>query len=213
MCSSDLLEPLARRLWRAGAGPHRPAAEREPRELRGAVAGLIGWSENARVFAALLIHCGVRVIVWSEHAPEGQIEAAGAARASLGEVLAADIVSLHRGLNPDTRHFLGASELARLRPGAVLINIARGALIEPAALYARLRHGDVIACLDTFEAEPLAPGHPLRALPNVFLTSHIAGGSRDMRAAAAREVTRKVLDHLRGAGGETLTRERLQTMS
>src|SRR6202030_540544 len=97
-------------------------------------------------------------------------------------------VSLHRGLTPATRHFLGAAELARLRPGAVLINVARGALIAPDALLARLRQGDVFACLDTFEEEPLAASHPLRSLPNVFLTSHIAGGSPDMHAAAAEEV-------------------------
>jgi phosphoglycerate dehydrogenase-like enzyme/predicted dehydrogenase len=213
LLAAAALEPLARRLWRASAVPGNSVAGREPRELRGAVAGLIGWSENARCFAALLIHCGVRVNVWSEHAAEGEIEAAGATRASLAEVLGADIVSLHRGLNAGTRHFLGAAELARLRPGAVLINIARGALIEPAALYERLQRGDLIACLDTFDAEPLAPGHPLRVLPNVFLTSHIAGGSRGMREAAAREVTRKTLAHLSGDGGGTITPERLRTMS
>ena len=74
----------------------------------------------------------------------------------------------------------------------MLINVARGALIEPGALLARLRRGDIFACLDTFEEEPLAASHPLRGLPNVFLTSHIAGGSEDMHAEAAEEVVRKV---------------------
>ena len=87
------------------------------------------------------------VLVYSEHAAHGDIEDAKATRASLSEVLAADIVSLHRGLTRNTRHFLGAAELAKLRPGTVLINVARGALIEPTALLARLRQGDIFACL------------------------------------------------------------------
>ena len=97
--------------------------------------------------------------------------------ASLSEVLAADVVSLHRGLTEGTRHSLGASELAKLLAGSVLINIARGALFDPDALLVRLKQGDICACLDTYEEEPLMASHPLRRLPNVFLTSHIAGGS------------------------------------
>jgi phosphoglycerate dehydrogenase-like enzyme len=117
----------------------------------------------------------------------------GVVSVSLGEALAADIVSLHRGLTPATQHFLGAAELAKLRPGAVLINIARGALIEPAALFERLRQGDIFACLDTYEEEPLPHDSPLRRLPNVFLTSHIAGGSPEMHEAAAAEVVGKIV--------------------
>jgi phosphoglycerate dehydrogenase-like enzyme len=134
--------------------------------------------------------------VFSEHAAEADIRSGGAAPASLSEVLAADIVSLHRGLTESTRHCLGAAELERLRPGAVLINIARGALIEPNALLARLERGDIFACLDTYDEEPLSATDPLRSLPNVFLTSHIAGGSPDNYAAAAAEVVRKVADHV-----------------
>jgi phosphoglycerate dehydrogenase-like enzyme len=137
----------------------------------------------------------------------------GAAPASLNEALAADIVSLHRGLTPATRHFLGAAELARLRPGTVLINIARGALIEPNALLDRLRQGDLFACLDTYEDEPLPKNDPLRILPNVFLTSHIAGGSPEMHEAAAEEVVGKIAAWLEGDGGAPITPERLSTMT
>jgi phosphoglycerate dehydrogenase-like enzyme len=128
-------------------------------------------------------------------------------------VLAADIVSLHRGLSPATRHCVSASELSRLRPGAVLINVARGALIEPDALIARLRRGDIVACLDTFEQEPLPRRHPLRRMPNVFLTSHIAGGSPDMHAGAVREVIDKVSRHLGGDPVEAITARRLAAMT
>jgi phosphoglycerate dehydrogenase-like enzyme len=91
--------------------------------------------------------------------------------------------------------------------------LARGALIEPVALLARLRQGDIFACLDTYEEEPLAASHPLRSLPNVFLTSHIAGGSPDMHAAAAEEVVQKVVSHLAGDITDGISAEHLGTMS
>jgi len=182
-----------------------------PHMLRGATAGLIGWSANARTLAARLTAAGADVLVYSEHATDADI--VEAKRTNLAEVLAADIVSLHRGLTPATRHFLGAAELSQLRPGTLLINVARGALIEPDALLQRLRRGDIFACLDTFESEPLPQNHPLRRLPNVFLTSHIAGGSGDMRADAAKEVVRKVIRFLDGENVDTVSQSRLRTMT
>jgi phosphoglycerate dehydrogenase-like enzyme len=184
-----------------------------PRDLRGAAVGIIGWGANAQAFAKRLRGVGARVLVYTEHADPAEIVKAEARPASLGEVLGADIVSLHRGLNSKTRHFLGAAELAKLRPGATLINIARGALIDPDALVARLKQGDIFACLDTFEGEPLGADNPFRALPNVFLTSHIAGGSRDMHDGAAEEVVRKVAAHLLGQQTDSVSIERLRTMS
>ncbi len=184
-----------------------------PRDLQGSTVGLVGWGANARAFAERLDRVQAHVLVYSEHAAEDDIRRSGAVPASLAEVLAADIVSLHRGLTNSTRHCLGAPELARLRPGAVLINIARGALIEPNALLARLKRGDIFACLDTYEEEPLIAPHPLRDLPNVFLTSHIAGGSPDNYAAAAIEVVRKVAAHLAGDLTQSISAERLRTMS
>jgi phosphoglycerate dehydrogenase-like enzyme/predicted dehydrogenase len=208
------IEQVLMRLWRTWHGtesvPHQSA---EPRELRGATVGLIGWSANARAFAERLVQAQARVLVYSEHASDADLGRVAVTRVSLAEALAADIVSLHRGLTPQTRHFLGAAELARLRPGAVLINIARGALIEPAALLARLNRGDIFACLDTYEEEPPGAADPLRALPNVFLTSHIAGGSADMHAAAADEVVRKVAAWLAGGTVDAIAPERLQTMT
>jgi len=182
-------------------------------ELQGATAGLIGWGANARAFAARLVLARVRVLVYSEYGTAGDIIETGATPASLDEVLAADIVSLHRGLTPRTRHFLGSAELAKLRPGAILINVARGALIEPGALIARLREGDIFACLDTYEEEPLAPSHPLRRIENVFLTSHIAGGSAEMHTAAADEVVRKVIARLEGDPVHVVSIERLRNMT
>lgn len=209
------LESFFLRLWKAAApsaGGSGTGAARS-RDLQGATVGLVGWGENARAFAERLRRVPARVLVYSEHAAAEDIHNSGAVPASLGEVLAADVISLHRGLTDSTRHSLGAAELAKLRPGSVLINVARGALIEPDALLARLKRGGIVACLDTYEEEPLSASHPLRRLPNVFLTAHIAGGSTDNHAAAAVEVVRKVAAHLSGDLAPSISAERLRTMS
>ncbi|WP_186457470.1 NAD(P)-dependent oxidoreductase [Nitrospirillum amazonense] len=205
------LLPLAQKMKArlAGGGGRPPQA----RDLADATVGLVGWGANAHAFARRLTACGARVLVWSENAGGAAIRQAGAQPTALDQVLAADIVSLHRGLTPATRHTLGAAELARLRPGAVLINVARGGLIEPTALLDRLRRGDVFACLDTYEEEPLPPRHPLRRLRNVFLTPHIAGGSADMQAQAADEVVAKVARLLDGGATDILTPARLRSMT
>jgi phosphoglycerate dehydrogenase-like enzyme len=190
-----------------------PAPASPVQDLRGATVGLLGWSANARAFAARLCTAGASVVVFSERAEPETIRQAGARPIALAEALAADIVSLHRGLTLETRHFLGAAELARLRPGAVLINVARAGLIDPQALLARLKRGDVFACLDVFEVEPPAARDPLRRLPNVFLTSHIAGASPELKACALREVINKIDRHLAGDLGEIVHRDRLRTMT
>jgi phosphoglycerate dehydrogenase-like enzyme/predicted dehydrogenase len=210
------LEPPMLRLWRKALAPANGisrAVVTAPRDLQGAVVGLLGWGENARVFASHLQQVGARVVVYSEHARDEDIRLTGATSVSLGEALASDIVSLHRGLTKHTRYFLGEAELAKLRPGTVLINTARGGLIEPRALLARIKRGDIFACLDTLEEEPPSSSDPLRTLPNVFLTSHIAGGSRDMHAAAADEVIAKVAAFLAGEHTSSISAQRLKTMS
>jgi len=209
------LETFFLHLWRAASpfvGISGQSTSR-PRDLQGATVGLVGWGANARAFAESLGHAQARILVYSENASDDDIRRSGAVPVSLSEVLAADIVSLHRGLTASTRHCLGAAELAKLRPGTVLINVARGALIEPNALLARLKRGDIFACLDTYEEEPLIASHALRRLPNVFLTSHIAGGSPDNYAAAAVEVVRKVAAYLANEATESISAERLATMS
>jgi phosphoglycerate dehydrogenase-like enzyme/predicted dehydrogenase len=209
------LEKFLLRWWRTARAGRSPSARRRaaPGDLCAASVALIGWGAISQQLAHRLTGMKVRVLVYSEHGSAGEIRAAGAIPVSLNEALACDIVSLHRGLTPRTRHFLGAPELSQLRPGAILINVARGALVDPAALLARLQQGDIFACLDTYEDEPLSPADPLRRLRNVFLTSHIAGGSQDMHAAAAEEVVRKVALHLKGGGAEGISLARLSTMT
>ena len=209
------LEPAAARLWKHSQTriPGLGSVPRAAHDLNGTLVGIIGWGANARAFALRLVQAKARVLIYSEHGTPTEIAGCGATPASLAAVLGAEIVSLHRGLNPRTRHFLGSSELAQLRPGTVLINVARGALIEPKALLQRLKQGDIFACLDTFEEEPLPASHSLRRLKNVFLTSHIAGGSRKMQIEAADEVIRKVVAHLNGDLSGAVTYERLRNMT
>jgi len=105
----------------------------------------------------------------------------GATYASLDDLLAqADIVTLHVPLTEATRGLIGARELARMRPSAILINTARGGLVDEEALYRALVAGQIAgAGLDVFAQEPPPPDHPLLRLENVVATPHIAAGTRD----------------------------------
>ncbi|GIX06591.1 MAG: hypothetical protein KatS3mg115_0994 [Candidatus Poribacteria bacterium] len=86
-----------------------------------------------------------------------------------------DIVSLHAPAIPETEKMVGEEQLRRLRPGAVLINTARGALIDHEALYRVAQEGKIQVFLDVTLPEPLPAEHPLRRLPNVYITPHMAG--------------------------------------
>jgi len=209
-------EPFMRHAWNVGKSKLNlvgDSGRQGLRDLSRVTVGLLGWSANAKVFVELLRPFDVTVKVFTEHASDSELDRAGVQKAVLAEVLAADIVSLHRGLTADTRYFLGAAELECLRPGAVLINVARGALIQPRALLERLRRGDIFACLDTFEKEPLPRSDPLRKLPNVFLTPHIAGATLDMHESAARLIVEKTIRYLQGDEVETISVEQWRTMT
>jgi phosphoglycerate dehydrogenase-like enzyme len=96
----------------------------------------------------------------------------------------ADVLSLHLPLTHQTRHCIGTSELAQMKPTAILINTARGPLVDEAALLSALSTGRLAgAGLDVFETEPVSAGHPLLSLPNVVVTPHIAAGTVDALVA------------------------------
>ncbi|MDI3403812.1 hydroxyacid dehydrogenase [Streptomyces cavernicola] len=135
-----------------------------------------------------------RVLVVDPVADPAAVRAAGAEPASLAEALPqADVLSLHAPALPETRHLIGAAELAALPPDAVLINTARGSLVDTRALEEACRAG-LHAILDVTEPEPLPAGSPLYDLPNVMLTPHIAGSlgseARRMSAMALTELDR-----------------------
>ena len=149
----------------------------DERQLTGRPVGIVGFGAVGRRLAELLapFQCGLRI-----HDPFLPDEIAAqfrAAKVSVAELIkCSDVVVLCAASNPGTARLLGPAEIAAFRKGAVLINVARAALVDTAALLARLRLGDMYAALDVFDKEPLAAEAPLRALPNAFLTPHRAGG-------------------------------------
>ena len=157
-------------------------------QLTGKTLGLVGFGGIAAEVARIALGIGMRVLAWNR-SPRA---APGVRFVALDALLAeSDVVSLHLLLTDETRGFLSAERLARLRPGAILVNTARGALLDEAALAAalaggRLRH----AALDVFAEEPLPAGHPLARLPNVTLTAHSAFRTPE----ASRNVVRMALD-------------------
>lgn len=175
MLSVLKLLPFADRELRAGRF-HVNALRPASRELRGLTVGYIGMGRIARAVAERLRAFETRGVF---HDPE-VTDAPGLQSCSFEQVLdEADVVTLHVPLTAQTRHMIGAPQLARMRRGAYLVNASRGGLVDEAALVSALRSGHLAgAALDVFETEPLPAGHPLSALDNVVLTPHIAAGTR-----------------------------------
>jgi phosphoglycerate dehydrogenase-like enzyme len=161
------------RACRAGMGWEvGPALQERAGELRGRAVGLVGAGMVPRALVPILHGFGARPVYWSrtEH-PE-----LGIPRIALDELLAtADIVSLHVPLVPETERLIDGAALARMKPGAILINTARGGLVDESALIAALTSGRLRAAgLDVFAEEPVPPDNPLLALDNVVLMPHVA---------------------------------------
>jgi len=144
----------------------------EGMQLTGKTLGLLGFGGIAAEVARIAGGGGMRVLAWNR-TPK---TAPGVAFVELDTLLAeSHVLSLHLLLTDETRGFLSAERLQKLRPGAILVNTARGALLDEAALVAALRAGRIgHAALDVFLAEPLPPGHPFVGLANVTLTAHSA---------------------------------------
>jgi D-3-phosphoglycerate dehydrogenase len=147
-------------------------------QLSGKTLGIIGTGVIGLRMAQLGKGIGMHVIAWTLHPDESKAQAIGFRYLpTMGEVLQkADVVSLHLRYSPDTERLIGAPELALMKPTAILVNTARGQLVDQQALYAALRDATIAgAGLDVFEHEPLDPHHPLLTLPNVVLSPHTAG--------------------------------------
>jgi D-3-phosphoglycerate dehydrogenase len=160
----------------------------ESMELRGKTLGLIWVGGIGREVARLARGIGLEVIAWNR-TPRPE---AGVPQVALDELLArADIVSLHLALDAQTRGLIDGRRIARMKPGAILVNTARGALIDEAALIAALARGHIRhAGLDVFHAEPLPPDHPLARMENVTLTAHAAFRTRE----ASETLMRRAID-------------------
>jgi phosphoglycerate dehydrogenase-like enzyme len=150
--------------------------------LRGKTLGLLGLGrvggEVARVGAAF----GMELITWSPNMTPERAAERGATAVSKDELFArSDVLTIHMVLSPRTRGLVGAPELARMKPGALLVNTSRGPLVDEAALIETLAAGRIGgAALDVFDTEPLPIDHPLRTLKNVLGTPHIGYVADDL---------------------------------
>jgi D-3-phosphoglycerate dehydrogenase len=141
-------------------------------QLHGKTIGLLGFGGIAGEVARIAAGSGMRVLAWNR-TPRS---APGVTFVDLDTLLAeSHVLSLHLLLTDETRGFLDATRLAQMRPGAILVNTARGALVDEAAMIAALESGALAhAALDVFDVEPMQPGHKLSTLPNVTLSAHSA---------------------------------------
>jgi D-3-phosphoglycerate dehydrogenase / 2-oxoglutarate reductase len=147
-------------------------------ELYRRTVGLVGYGAVGRLVAGYLQAFGSRILTYD---PFLQGDPAPATLADLDTLLReSDVVSLHARLCPETQGLIGARELALMKPSAVLVNTARSGLVDEAALVKALSERRIMgAALDVFDLEPLPADHPLLSLPNVTLTPHLAGSTRD----------------------------------
>lgn len=167
--------------------------------LLGKTLGIVGLGRVGSHVARLGNAFGMRVLAWSPRLTETLAAERGAERRELDDLLAeADIVSMHASLTSASRGLIDARRLALMKPSAYLINTARGALVDEAALIAALRERRIAgAGLDVFAQEPLPAGNPLTRLPNTVLTAHIGWPTDDgyeRFAAAACDVLLAFLD-------------------
>lgn len=184
--------------------------------LQGRVLGLIGLGKIARRLAAKAQALGLTVCGSDPYLTAEAVAPLGIELVELPEVLRrSDFVSLHAPLTPETRHVLNAETFALMKPGAFIINTARGPLIEEAALLAALANGGIAgAALDVVPNEPLAVDSPLRRLDNVILTPHIAYYSEESLRELQQQATDEVVRALRGEPQKSLVnREVLSRVS
>jgi D-3-phosphoglycerate dehydrogenase len=185
-CAKDV--PLLDRRMHEG---HWDKATHKSLELRGRTLGLVGLGAIGARTAAVGIAMSMRVVA---HDPYAGSAPDGVELLPLAEVIAgADVLSLHCPLTKDNANMLNADTLATMRPGAIVVNTARGGLIDEAALADALRSGQLRAAgLDSFQAEPFRPDHPFTGIANAILSPHVGGVTSDayvgMGTAAAKNV-------------------------
>jgi glyoxylate reductase len=166
------------------------------RDLHGAALGVVGLGAIGRAVARRARGFGMRVLGWSR--TRRRVE--GVEPVELGALLeGSDFISIHVSLTPETRNLIDARALGRVRPGAVLVNAARGGIVDEEALVEALRSGRLAAAaLDVFASEPLDPSSPLLEAPNLVLTPHIGSASVATRRRMADLAVENLLAGLEG---------------
>ena len=169
-------------------------------ELTGRTLGIVGLGHSGRELARLAAPFSMHILAYSPHADPAEAEAAGVRLAPLDEVMSvSDFVSIHARLSADTRGLIGAKELARMKPTAYLINIARGEIVDQHALVDALRSNRIAgAGLDVFAVEPLPLDDPLITIENVILTPHWSPATTDIWRATGLAMSTGMLHVARG---------------
>lgn len=162
--------------------------------LQGKTLGVVGTGNIGAEMVRLGRALGMKVIAWTFHPSTERAARLGVTFVGLEELLRrSDVVSLHLKLTEQSRHLIGEAEFSRMKPGAVLINVGRGALVDEEALAAALSSGRLGgAGIDVYQVEPLPPGHPLRACEQVVLTPHCA----DMTPEGVELLNEGVVDNV-----------------
>lgn len=170
------------------------------RDVHGAILGIIGLGAIGQAVARRARGFEMRVLYWSRHRKPEAETALGAEWAPLDDLLRrADIVSLHIALTPETRSLIGQRELRLMKPDALLVNTARGAVVDQEALTRALAERRIGgAALDVFEVEPLPPDDPLLALDNVLVTPHVGSATVETRVKMADLAVDNLLAFFRG---------------
>jgi glyoxylate reductase len=168
------------------------------RDVWGTTLGIIGWGAIGQAMARRGAGFGMRILFVSRSEPQAPM--AGAERVGLPRLLAeADFISLHVPLNEATHHLIGTKELAAMKPTAIIVNTARGPVIDQTALLVALQAGRIAgAGLDVTETEPIDSNDPLLKLTNVVVTPHIGSASHATRLRMAELAVDNLLDVFAG---------------
>lgn len=196
-----LMFALARRIPSADAAVRNGTwkAGYEGVQVGGKRLGVLGAGKVGGQVAALGVALGMDVVVYDPYLTDEQWQASGLQRVGFTELLrTSDFVTVHVPLVAQTRHLIGAEQLAEMKEGSYLINCARGGLVDPDALAESLVSSHLAgAALDVFESEP-PEGSPLLEAPNTILTPHVAASTREAQAQVSTDIAEQILDFFAG---------------
>ena len=170
------------------------------RELRGKTLGIIGLGKIGKAVARRATGFEMRVIASDPYLTEEQASEAGAKLVGLAELLhRSDVITVHTPLTAHTRGLLGRAQLEATKPGAFVLNVARGGIVDEHALADALGSGQIAgAAVDVYSTEPMAPDNPLRAAPNLVLTPHLGASTSEAQDRVGLEMAEQVLMALAG---------------
>jgi phosphoglycerate dehydrogenase-like enzyme len=163
------------------------------RGLFGKKLGIVGFGAIARHYLNLVRWFDLEVLIYSSHLTDEEAAKYGGRTASLEEIFSeCDVISIHASNTAKTRGMITRELMERMKPDALLVNTARGAVIDEPAMFEMLLAGKFYAALDVYAEEPPAPDAPIRQCKNALLMPHMGGPTMDMRSVVALEVTKDI---------------------